>query len=74
MDILEQDKILPKDVYTFGALALYIEQLKGKVIHLTTIQKILNIDNKSNLNKIYSIVVNYINKNKNLKKKILRRI
>lgn len=74
IDSFIKDKILEKDIYTIGAIAFYIEQLKGKTIHLTTVQKILNIENISKLNKTYSIVVNYINKNKNLKRKILRKI
>lgn len=74
MDILLDEKILPKDLYTFGAIAFYIEQLKGKKIYLTAIQKMLNIENNSKLNKTYSIIVNYTNKNKNFKRKILRRI
>lgn len=74
IDILVDNNILTKDIYTFGALAFYIEQLKGKKIYLSTIQKILNIDNNFKLNKTYSIIVNYSNKNKNFKRKILRRI
>lgn len=74
MEKLVDDKILSKDVFTFGAIAFYIEQLKGKTTYLSSIQKKLNIPNISKLNKTYSIVVNYINKNKYLKRKILRRI
>lgn len=74
INTLEENNVLPNNIYTFAAIAFYIEQLKSSKITLTDISKKLKLTNLNKLNKTYSITANYINKNAKIKKQIKRKI
>lgn len=67
MDIFIESNILPKDIYTFGAIAFYISKNK-KMITLKTVQDSLELSNTNRLRKYYNIVHNYSKTNQTIQK------